>query len=290
MINIETFFDKDTSTLTYIVFDSSTNDAIIIDPVWDYDLAASRLSGLSIQKYCEFINQNNLKLHYILETHVHADHISSAQEIKKIFGQAKLAIGNKITIVQETFTAIYNLAINSASAKDFDLLLKDGEDFKAGSMRIKAHHTPGHTPACVTYEIENYLFTGDTLLLPDSGTGRCDFPQGSAQDMYESITTKIFSRPDDYFIMVGHDYGPGGRGIEWQSTVGESKRTNLLIRLGTAREEFVQKRNSRDSSLGAPRLLFPSILLNMHGGRPPAPENNGKRYLKIPLKLEDESK
>lgn len=290
MLNVETFFDKDTFTLTYIVFDSQSKDAIIIDPVWDYDLAASRLSGLSLQRYREFIIQNQLNLHYILETHAHADHVSSAQEIKKIFTQTKVAIGQKITLVQETFKKIFNLPEQSASAKDFDLLLEDGEELKAGSINIKAHHTPGHTPACVTYEIENYLFTGDALFLPDSGTGRCDFPQGSAEDLYHSITQKIFNMPEHYFIMVGHDYQIGGRGIEWQSTVGESKRTNVMLRQGMTKAEFVEKRKMRDLGLGSPRLLFPSILLNMHGGRAPAPEDNGRRYLKIPLNMSNSNR
>lgn len=282
---VKEFFDKNTWTLTYVVFDEKTNDAIVIDPVWDYDPAASKLSAESADLVYDFILEKKLNVHYILETHAHADHVSGAQVLKQRIPGAKVGIGAKITDVQKVFKEIFNLNPNFATdGSQFDLLLNEGTLLSAGSLEIKTIFTPGHTPACGSYLIGDALFTGDALFMPDYGTGRCDFPAGSAHDLYTSVHEKLYKLPDETRVFVGHDYLPNGRAMAFETTIGEEKRNNIQLKAETSREDFVHFRITRDKTLAAPRLLLPSVQVNIDAGALPAPENNGARYLKIPVR------
>ncbi|WP_409477277.1 MBL fold metallo-hydrolase [Pseudobdellovibrio sp. HCB154] len=282
---VKEFFDKATWTLTYVVYDSVTKDAVIMDPVWDYDPAASKMSTQSAEQVLAFVKENNLKVHYILETHAHADHVSGSQFLKKNLPGAKIGIGAKITEVQKVFKDVFNLDPNfKTDGSQFDLLLKEGEILAAGTLKIETIYTPGHTPACSSYVVEDSVFTGDALFMPDYGTGRCDFPAGSADDLYTSVHEKLYKLPDYYKVYVGHDYLPNGRALAFQSTIGEEKAKNIQLKSETNRTDFVEFRNTRDKSLAAPRLLLPSVQVNIDAGHLPEPEDNGKRYLKIPVR------
>jgi len=286
--SIQHFFDPDTFTLTYVVFDSSTLDGIIIDPVLDFDPASGAVSDTSLKPVVHFIKTNNLKIHASLETHAHADHLSSSQILKQIYPQIKIGISERIKIVQEVFKSHFNLTLLKADGSQFDLLLKDGQSYSFGSIQLEVIPTPGHTPACTSFKIGQNVFTGDALFMPDSGTGRCDFPRGSAQDLYQSITKNIYSLDEDTKIYVGHDYSPGGRPLQFQTTVGESKANNTQLKAHTAENEFIKFRQERDQSLKAPRLLFPSVQINIDAGHLAPQESNGKTYLKIPLTVKTE--
>lgn len=284
-ISVKEFFDKDTWTLTYVVFDKETKDAIVIDPVWDYDPAASKLSEQSLQLVKNFIESMALHVHLIAETHAHADHITGAQPLKNYFKGAQIGIGASITKVQEVFKGIFHLPSTfKTDGSQFDLLFEEGKSYKAGSLELNVISTPGHTPACSSYLIENHLFTGDAIFMPDYGTGRCDFPAGSAEDLYLSIQ-KIYELPDSTLMYTGHDYMPGGRDMRFCCSLKEQKESNIHIRKGTTKEEFVKFRTERDKSLAAPRLLLPSVQVNIDGGHLPPPESNGLSYLKIPLRV-----
>jgi glyoxylase-like metal-dependent hydrolase (beta-lactamase superfamily II) len=283
-MKIETFFDPKTYTLTYIVFDPQTHDAVIIDPVLDYESGASKISFESLNKHKAFIQEHELKLHYILETHAHADHLSSSQYLKEDFPTAKIGIGANITLVQEVFKGLFNNQTLKTDGSQFDQLFQDQEVFTAGSLAIKVINTPGHTPACVSYLIEDAVFTGDSLFMEDYGTGRCDFPGGSAQDCFTSIHDKLYALPDQTRVFVGHDYQPGGREVKFETTIGISKEKNLYLRAATSESEFVAQRNQRDSGLAAPALLLPSVQVNVNAGKFPEPEDNGVSYLKIPIR------
>lgn len=281
---VKAFFDKETFTLTYIVTDPQTRDSVVIDPVWDYDPAASVISTDSAQKVLEYIKAQELNVHYILETHAHADHVSGAQILKPHIPGSKVGIGANIVKVQETFKKIYNLDQNfPTDGRQFDLLLKEGEPLHAGTLKIETIYTPGHTPACSSYIIGDTVFTGDALFMPDFGTGRCDFPAGSAQDLYNSVHEKLYKLPDDTRVFVGHDYQPGGRELAYESTIGEQKQKNIQLTEKTTREEYVKFRTTRDKELKAPRLLLPSIQVNIDAGNLPEAEDNGGHYLKIPV-------
>jgi len=283
-MNLKTWFDSLTSTLTYCAYDEKTKDAVVIDPVWDYDAASGSLTEKPISLVRDFLKSKDLKLHLILETHAHADHVTGAQPLKKDHPHAKVAIGSRITEVQVAFKSIFNLDDRFATdGRQFDLLLKDGQHTAAGSLSIKTMFTPGHTPACVSYLIGDAVFTGDALFMPDSGTGRCDFPAGSAIELYQSIK-KLYALPETTRVFVGHDYQPGGRPVQWESTIGEQKRSNIQLKASTSENEFVTARHTRDKTLSAPKLLFPSIQINAAAGHLPPPEANGQRYLKIPIK------
>ena len=283
--NVEAFFDKDTWTLTYVVYDPSTKDALIIDPVWDYDPAASKLTTSSAETVLHYVQEKDLKVHYILETHAHADHVSGAQILKTKIPGTKVGIGAHIQAVQKVFKDVFNLNPDFATdGSQFDLLLTEDTPLKAGSLEIKTIYTPGHTPACSSYLIGDALFTGDALFMPDYGTGRCDFPAGSAEDLYTSIAEKLYQLPNETKVFVGHDYQPDGRALAYQSSIGEEKEKNIHIRANTTREEFVRFRTERDKQLAAPRLLLPSVQVNIDAGRLPAEEKPGARYLKIPLR------
>lgn len=284
MLNVQHFFDKKTSTLTYIVYDPDSKDGVVIDPVWDFDPASGTLRSDSVDALVDYIKANGIHLHYILETHAHADHISGSQLIKKAFPNSKLLIGDQICITQKTFKKIYNLPDSfPTDGSQFDGLLKDQALVRAGKFEFKVLSTPGHTPACVSYLFKGMVFTGDALFMPDSGCGRCDFPDGSAEQLYRSVTEKIYTLPDDTKTYTGHDYQPGGRSLEFQSTVKEHRQKNIHISDATSMEDFVSFRTQRDRTLNAPQLLLPSIQVNIRGGRLPDPESNGVSYLKIPI-------
>jgi len=283
-MQIKTWFDKDTYTLTYCVYDAATKDAVVIDSVWDYDQASGAIRQNSVNQVTEFITSENLKLHYILETHAHADHLTGAQPLKNNFPEAKVAIGSGIVEVQKVFKSVFNLGDQFAvDGRQFDVLLADGSETKAGSLTIKTMFTPGHTPACASYLIGDAVFTGDALFMPDSGTGRCDFPAGSAELLFDSIQ-KLYKLPDSTRLFTGHDYQPNGRPLRFESTIGEQKKSNIQLKDTTSKAEYVAFRTGRDKTLSAPRLLLPSIQVNIDAGRLPTPESNGKSYLKTPLK------
>jgi glyoxylase-like metal-dependent hydrolase (beta-lactamase superfamily II) len=284
-VEIKSIFDSATYTLTYVVYDSNTRDAVVIDPVLDFDPASGAIGSQSLAKLMSFVSEMQLKVHYILETHAHADHISSAHElVARHLPEAKIAIGERITSVQETFKKIFNFPPHFKSdGSQFHRLFKDGEVIQAGALTVKVLFTPGHTPACVSYLIGDAVFTGDTLFMPDSGTGRCDFPQGDATQLYRSVTQVLYKLPDQTRQFVGHDYQPNGRQLAFQSTIGEAKSSNIHITALTTEAEFVEFRKKRDATLTAPRLLFPSIQVNIAAGEFPEAESNGIRYLKMPL-------
>lgn len=280
---IETFYDPSTYTLTYVAYDQNTKDAIIIDPVLDYDPHSSKTSTESLDKVDKFIKDNNLKMHYCLETHAHADHLSGSVLLKERYPGIKVAISENITAVQDVFKGVFNFDFLKSDGSQFDELLKDGQEITAGTINIKVIATPGHTPTCVSFLIEDNVFTGDALFMPDYGTGRCDFPAGSASDLYNSIHDKLYNLPDHTKVYVGHDYQPGGREVKWQTTIGESKQNNKQLKANTSKDEFVNMRESRDATLKAPRLLLQSVQVNINAGHFPEPESNGKKYLKMPI-------
>ncbi|MFO0601714.1 MAG: MBL fold metallo-hydrolase [Polyangiales bacterium] len=283
-MKIQEFYDPNTYTLTFVAFDEATHDAVVIDPVLDYDPGSSQTSTASVDAVSRFVEKEGLTLHYVLETHAHADHLSGSQLLKQRHG-AKVAIGARITEVQETFRALFDLGPEfRVDGSQFDRLLGDGETLAAGSLSVKVIATPGHTPACVSYLLGDALFTGDALFMEDYGTGRCDFPRGSADDLYQSIQ-KLYALPDATRVFVGHDYQPGGRGLRFETTVGASKRENVQLRAETSREEYVRFRKTRDASLAAPRLLFPSVQVNVNAGLLPRARANGRRYLSVPINL-----
>lgn len=280
-MRIEPFYDPRTFTLTYLVWDEETSDAVVIDPVLDFDPLAIATFTESADKVSAFIDQHGLRLHWVLETHAHADHLSGSQILKERHG-AKVAIGSRITEVQTIFKGLFHMTELKTDGSQFDALVGDGEVIEAGALSCKAIATPGHTPACVTWSIGDALFTGDALFMPDFGTGRCDFPEGSAEQLYESLT-KIYAHADETRIFVGHDYQPGGREVAWETTVGESKANNIQMRGDTSRERFVSFRTERDKKLRPPRLIFQSVQVNVAAGVLPTTEENGMRYLKMPM-------
>jgi len=283
-MNIETFFDPATFTLTYVVFDPKSRDAVVIDPVLDYDVLSSSTSTTSITRVEDFLNREKLKLHYVLETHAHADHLSGSQYLKSRFG-AKVAIGARIVDVQKIFAGVFDLANVPTDGSQFDKLLSDGETIEAGALKVDVLATPGHTPACLSFQVGDAVFTGDALFIEDYGTGRCDFPSGSADALYTSVHERLYALPDATRVFVGHDYQPNGRALRYETTIGASKESNIQLRASTSRADFVKQRTSRDATLSAPRLLFQSVQVNIDAGRLPKAHANGKRYLTIPLDM-----
>lgn len=283
---VKSLYDELTATVTYLVVDPTTRDAVVIDSVLDYDPAASKISTESLDKLEALIKSEKVNLKMTLETHAHADHLSGAQELKKRFPTIVLAIGKRITEVQSVFKKIYNLPEEFIpNGSQFDRLLSDGEVFYAGSIEISVLFTPGHTPACVSYLIGDAVFTGDAVFMPDTGTGRCDFPSGSSSQLYHSVHERLYKLPDTTRVFVGHDYkANGARGARWETTIGEEKALNIQLKENTSQEEYTTMRDKRDATLAAPRLLLPSIQVNIDAGRLPLPEDNGTRYLKIPIR------
>jgi glyoxylase-like metal-dependent hydrolase (beta-lactamase superfamily II) len=282
-MEIKTFFHQDSFTFSYVVYDKSSKDAILIDPVLDYDAGSSSISYEFADDLINFILGEGLSLHWILETHIHADHISSSQYIKNKFSNAKVGISSGVVQVQETFKSTYNFKEMKTDGSQFEQLFSDGQKLEAGSLKLEFIHTPGHTPSCMCILIEDSLFAGDSLFIPDFGTGRCDFPNGSASDLYDSIHKKLYQLPDSTKVFVGHDYQPGGRQLRYETSISESKRENIQLRTETTKKEFIEFRTSRDKLLKAPKLLLPSIQINMQAGLLPTPEDNRMSYLKIPI-------
>lgn len=282
-MKIKHFFDPETFTLTYLVTDENTKDTVIIDPVLDFDPPSGLITDKALKPVVEFIKENGLQLKAILETHAHADHLSSSQVLKKIFPNAVLAISEKIIEVQEVFKKHFNIDYLETKGLQFDYLLKDNEEINFGSLKMKAIPTPGHTPACMSFYFDGHVFTGDALFMPDYGTGRCDFPKGSSKVLYNSVSKNLYTLPDEVKVYVGHDYGPDGREIKFQTTIGESKKHNLQLNEKTSENDFINFRDARDKTLKAPRLLLPSIQVNIDAGHLPPQESNGKSYLKLPL-------
>ncbi len=282
-MKIQDFYDPRTSTLSYVVWDESTADAIVIDPVLDYEPVGSRVWQESVDALVAFIHKKELRLHLILETHAHADHMSGSQELKEHFPGAKIGISHRITQVQKTFREVFEAEL-ATDGSQFDLLFDDDEVLRAGTLVIRAMPTPGHTPACTSFVIGDAVFTGDALFMPDVGTGRCDFPAGSAKTLYHSVSALLYQLPDETRIFVGHDYPPDERQVRCQSTVGEEKASNIQLTSKTEEQEFLDFRQERDSGLQAPTLLYQSIQVNIDAGHLPK-SRSGKLMLKIPLNL-----
>ncbi|WP_411890919.1 MBL fold metallo-hydrolase [Yoonia sp. SDW83-1] len=281
--HVRAFFDNATNTVSYVVREPEGRACAIIDSVLDYDQASGRTDTSSADEVIAWVKAENLQVAWILESHVHADHLSAAPYLQEHLG-GKIGIGANITIVQDTFGKVFNEGTEfQRDGSQFDALFKEGDSFHIGQMRADVLHTPGHTPACLTYVIGDAAFVGDTLFMPDFGTARCDFPGGSAEDLYASIQ-KILALPDETRVFVGHDYkAPGRDKFAWETTVGEQKALNVHIGAGRPMEEFVAMRNERDAGLGMPRLILPSLQTNMRAGQLPPPEDNGQSYFKVPI-------
>jgi glyoxylase-like metal-dependent hydrolase (beta-lactamase superfamily II) len=279
---VRAFFDEATFTVTYVVSDPATSRAAIIDPVLDFDAASGRTSTTSADEVITYLRANDLGVDWILETHVHADHLSGAPYLKETVG-GQTAIGTDVRSVQGTFKGVFNLKDLAVDGSQFDRLFSDGDTFSIGDIDGHVVATPGHTPACVTYVIGDAAFVGDTLFMPDFGTARTDFPGGDAGLLYDSIQ-KTLSLPDDTRLFMCHDYkAPGRDKYAWETTVAEQRENNIHINKNVSREQFIEMREGRDAELGMPKLILPSIQVNVRAGELPAPEDNDIRYLKIPL-------
>ena len=282
-LEVDGFFDEATNTVSYVAADPATGKCALVDSVLDFDPSAGRTDHRSADRLIAFVRERGLEAEWLLETHVHDDHLSAAPYLQDQLGGA-LAIGRNITVVQDMFGKIFNAGTEfQRDGSQFDRLFVDGDRFMVGSIEAQAMHTPGHTPACMTYLIGDAAFVGDTLFMPDYGTARCDFPGGDARMLYRSIH-RIFALPDATRLFLCHDYkAPGRDQFSWETTVGEEKRQNVHVREGISEDEFVAMRTARDSTLGMPKLILPAVQVNMRAGRMPPAEDDGKRYLKIPL-------
>ena len=282
---IHAFFDEATNTVSYLVADPETKQAAVIDPVLDYDHNSGKASAKSAGAILAKAAENGFTIGLVLETHVHADHLSGAPYIKLKTG-AKVAIGERIREVQKIFRPVFNAMDVSGEGSEFDILFKDGDQFKIGNLEAEVIATPGHTPACVSYKVEDAVFIGDTMFMPDYGTARADFPGGDARTLYHSIR-KLMALPKQTRLFMCHDYLPkGGRDhYAWESTVGEELERNVHVHEGVSEEEFVKMRTARDSTLSAPTLLLPSIQVNMRAGQLPPADANGVHYLRVPVTL-----
>jgi glyoxylase-like metal-dependent hydrolase (beta-lactamase superfamily II) len=285
-LQVEGFFDPATWTVSYIVLDTGTKQCALVDSVLDYDPKSGRTSHASADLLIARVRELGATVQWILETHVHADHLSAAPYLKRELG-GQLGIGQQITTVQKVFGSLFNVGDDFArDGQQFDHLFSDDETFQIGSLQARALHTPGHTPACMTYVVsdanQTAAFVGDTLFMPDYGTARCDFPGGDARTLFRSIN-KVLSLPPETQLYMCHDYQPGGREVQYVSTVAEEREKNVHVRNGISEEEFVAMRQARDATLGMPTLILPSVQVNMRAGQLPEPESNGTRYIKIPL-------
>jgi glyoxylase-like metal-dependent hydrolase (beta-lactamase superfamily II) len=276
------FHDRATGTVTYVVADRATRRAAVIDPVWDYEPKSARLSSASMERLAEFLAAERLTLEWILETHVHADHLSAAQLLKHRFG-APIGIGSRVSVVQRRFAGLYGIEGEVATdGSQFDRLFEEADRFPIGGLEAKVLHTPGHTPACIAYLVGDAAFVGDTLFMPDSGTARCDFPGGNARTLFRSIG-RILSLPPQTRIFVGHDYGGNGRDVAWEATVADHLARNIHVGGGRTEEAYVKLREERDRTLEAPTLILPALQVNIRAGALPAPDGNETIYLRIPL-------
>jgi glyoxylase-like metal-dependent hydrolase (beta-lactamase superfamily II) len=285
-MTIEHFFDEDSSTFSYIVLDRSTMQCALVDSVLNYDSKSGRTSTQSAEKLVARVRALGAQVQWLLETHVHADHLSAAPYLQSQLG-GQIAIGRHITTVQQVFGKLFNAGAEFArDGSQFQRLFEDGDQFSIGSLPARAMHTPGHTPACMTYVIEDgsdtAAFVGDTLFMPDYGTARCDFPGGDAAVLFRSIQ-KVLALPPETWLYLCHDYPPGGRSVTNRSTVAEQRSANIHVHTGVTEDGFVGMRRARDATLSMPALILPSVQVNMRAGKMPPPEDNGVRYLKIPL-------
>ncbi|WP_305983728.1 MBL fold metallo-hydrolase [Roseibium sp. MMSF_3544] len=279
---IKAFFDPATNTISYVVKDPQSNACAVIDSVMDIDMAAGRITYDNADEIIAYIQDKNLDLEWLIETHVHADHLSGAPYIQQKLG-GKLGIGDKITVIQETFGKVFNEGTEfQRDGSQFDRLFQDGDTYTIGTMTAFAMSTPGHTPACMVHVMGNAAFAGDTLFMPDGGSARADFPGGDAAILYDSIQ-KVLALPDDMRLFMCHDYGPNGRDIAWETTVGDEKEHNIHVGGGKSKEEFVQFRTERDAQLAMPKLIIPSIQVNMRAGKLPPADDSGKTFLKVPV-------
>ncbi len=279
--DVRGFFDKASNTITYIVKDPSSNACAIIDSVMDIDYAAGRITHDHADNLIGIITDEGLQLEWIIETHVHADHLSAAPYIQEKLG-GKIGVGAKIIEIQETFGKIFNEGTEfQRDGSQFDALFEDGDTYAIGTMRAFAISTPGHTPACMVHVIGDAAFAGDTLFMPDGGSARADFPGGDAGTLYDSIQ-KVLSLPDDMRLFICHDYGPGGRDIAWETTIGEEKKNNIHVGGGKSRDEFIRFRTERDAQLAMPKLIIPSLQVNMRAGEVPT-DKDGNPMLKVPV-------
>lgn len=285
-MQIEAFYDRSTGTLTYLVYDDVSQDAIVIDPVLDYEPRSSSTATIAVDRILAFLKDKQLNVKMIAETHAHADHLSGAQFIKQEHPDAQVAIGKRITRSQERFKEVFDLPETfPTDGSQFDRLLEDGETVHVGTLTFEVIATPGHTPVCNSYRFGEHVFTGDALFMPDYGTGRCDFPGGSAAAQFDSVTQRLYTLPDETVTYVGHDYMPGGRELKYVATISEQKARNVHVRATTSKEEFVRNKQAADGKKAAPRLLFQSVQVNIAAGRLPAPHRNQIRYLRIPINI-----
>ena len=276
------FFDPDTNTISYVVKDPGSAACAVVDSVLDFDWAAGRTATRSADAIIAHIRGRGLALEWLIETHVHADHLSASPYIQQRLG-GRIGIGDGITVVQDTFGKVFNEGTEfRRDGSQFDRLFRDGDAYEVGGITAVALRTPGHTPACMTHVVGDAAFVGDTLFMPDGGTARADFPGGDARTLYRSIR-RVLALPPETRLFMCHDYGPNGREIRWETTVAEERAHNIHVRDGIGEEEFVAMRTARDATLAMPKLIIPSIQVNMHAGRLPAPGPDGKRFLKVPL-------
>jgi len=280
---VTAFFDEPTNTISYVVVDPMSSACAIIDSLLDYDAASGRTSTESADKLIAFVKDKGLDVEWVIDTHVHADHLTAAPYVREKLG-GKTGIGEHISTVQKVFGEIFNEGqAFHTDGSQFDHLFTDGETYKVGTLEARAIHTPGHTPACMSHVIGDAVFVGDTLFMPDYGTARCDFPGGDAGTLYDSIQ-KLFALPDETRVFLCHDYkAPGRDTYEWETTIAAEKADNLHVGHGATREEFIAMRTKRDATLDMPKLILPSVQINMRAGEMPPPEDNGVRYMKVPI-------
>ncbi|WP_137111418.1 MBL fold metallo-hydrolase [Rhodobacter sp. SY28-1] len=279
---VKGFFDPATNTISYVVKDPASTACAIVDSVMDIDYAAGRITYDHADEIISYVRENGLKVEWLIETHVHADHLSAAPYIQRQLG-GKVGIGRNITVVQDTFGKVFNEGTEfQRDGSQFDRLFDDGDTYTVGAMVCTALHTPGHTPACMTHLMGNAAFVGDTLFMPDGGSARADFPGGDAGQLYDSIQ-KVLSLPGEMRLFMCHDYGPNGRDIRWETTVADERAHNIHVGAGKTREEFVAMRTARDKTLAMPKLIIPSLQVNMRGGDLPPADKDGNRYLKVPI-------
>lgn len=280
---VTAFFDKDTNTISYVVQDPASNACAIIDSVMDFDYAAGRISYTSADALVRFVRDNGLVCEWLIETHAHADHLSGAPYIQQQLG-GKLGIGEHIVTVQEEFGKVFNEGTEfRRDGSQFDRLFKDGDTYTIGTLQVRVLHTPGHTPACTTHVMGNAAFVGDTLFMPDGGSARADFPGGDARTLYRSMRRILETLPADTRLFMCHDYGPNGREIRWETTVAEERAKNIHVRDGISEDAFVAMREARDKTLAVPRLILPSLQVNIRAGHLPEPDESGKRFFKVPV-------
>ena len=279
---VTAFFDPRTNTISYVVRDPGSKSCAIVDSVMDFDYAAGRISYESADKIIDFVRGEGLDVQWLIETHVHADHLSAAPYIQQKLG-GKIGIGEKIVTVQNTFGKVFNEGTEfQRDGSQFDRLFADGDTYEIGGMKAFAIHTPGHTPACMTHVIGDAAFVGDTLFMPDGGSARADFPGGDARTLYRSIR-RVLSLPGEMRLFMCHDYGPNNREIRWETTVADERAHNIHVRDGISEDEFVKMREARDATLDMPKLIIPSLQVNMRGGELPPADEEGKRFLKVPI-------